>query len=75
MKKGLWNIGNGKDKKPSIRDGEAICIPRDYKALSIIALGLSDEYIHHIDGLDTSKEASNELEKIFDTQFSSLSLI
>ena len=54
MRKGLWNIVNGKEKKPSTREGEVNWITKDEKALSIIALGLSNEYIHHIDGMDTS---------------------
>ena len=51
---GLWNIVNGKDKKPSTREGEVNWISKDEKVLSIIALSLSDEYINHIDGMDTS---------------------
>ena len=50
----LWNIVNGKEKKPSTREGEVNWISKEEKALSIIVLGLSDEYIHYIDGMDTS---------------------
>ena len=51
-----------KKKKPSTREGDVNWITKDEKALSIIALGLSDEYIHHIYGMDISQEAWEELD-------------
>ena len=50
MKKGIWVVANGKEKNPSTRDEELPWLVKDEKELAIIALVLSDSYIHHIDG-------------------------
>ena len=62
MKRGIWSVTNGKDKKPSTRDGEVSWIAKDEKALAIIALGLSN---HHIDGCETGNDAWEHLETVF----------
>ena len=43
-----------KEKKPTPRDGEVAWLAKYEKALAIIALCLSDSYIHDIDGCDTA---------------------
>ena len=60
--------GSGKKKKPSTRDQELPWLVKDEKALAIIALGLSDSYIHHIDGCSTSFEPWSHLENVFGAQ-------
>ena len=55
-KKGNFRVANGKEKKPSTRDGKVAWLVKDEKALAIIALELSDSYIHHIDGCETSHD-------------------
>lgn len=68
MRKGLWGIVNGKEKIPNTREEKAIWMSKDEKALAIIALGLSDTYIHHIDGRESSHEAWNTLDTLFGAQ-------
>lgn len=63
MKEFLWGIVIGRDSCPA--NGDKVWDEKDEKALSIIALGLDDNMIHHIAGKDTSKEAWEELEKLF----------
>lgn len=44
-KKCIWNITNGKEKKPTTRDAEVVWTAKeDEKALPLIALGLSDSW-------------------------------
>lgn len=52
-------------KKPPAREGEATWALKDDKSLGIIASSLDDDYIHYIDGFDTSYGAWVELEKVF----------
>ena len=68
MKKGIWNVTNGKEKKPSTREGELSWLVKDEKALAIIALGLSDCYIHHIDGCENAFDAWEHLQSVFGAQ-------
>ena len=68
MKKGIWNVTSGKKKKPNTTEGEEVWLTKDEKALAIIALGLSDSYIHHIDGCSTAQEAWEHLERVFGAQ-------
>lgn len=67
MKKGILAIANRKEKKPSTKDQELPWLEKDEKALAIIALGLSDSYIHHINGCKTSFEAWSHFENVFGT--------
>ena len=65
MRDGIWGIVNGKETKPSTRDVEQTWINKDDKALAIIALALSNNYIHHIFNLKSSLEAWNILDQLF----------
>ena len=59
---------NYKEKKPNTREGEVAWLTKDKKGLAIIALDLSDSYIHHIDGCTTTHEAWEHLENVFRAQ-------
>ena len=65
MREGIWGIVNGKEKKPITREAELIWTTKDDKALAIIALALSDNYIHHISNLGSSLEAWDTLDQLF----------
>lgn len=65
MRESIWNVVNGKEKQPSTREGELAWATRDDKALAIIALALSDNYIHHISDSITSFDAWDKLDKLF----------
>ena len=42
MKKGISSVENGKEKKPSTREGDVAWLDKDEKALAIITLGFND---------------------------------
>lgn len=65
MKESLWAIVSGREECPEDINGKKVWMNRDEKGLAIIALGLSDTFIHHIVDKCTSKEAWDELEKLF----------
>ena len=65
MKKGLFNIVNGNEKKPRTLADVPCWEVRDDKARAIITLELDDTYIHHVDGCETSKEVWDQLITLF----------
>ena len=75
MKKAIWGVANGKEKKPSTREGELAQFVKYENTLSIIALGLSDFYIHHINMHETSRDAWDHLESVVGTQESCTSIV
>ncbi|MCO5553311.1 hypothetical protein L7F22_006832 [Adiantum nelumboides] len=67
MKKALWGITNGKERKPRDATDAATWEGRDNKAQDIIKLELDDTYIHHVDGCETAKENWDQLDTLFHT--------
>ena len=65
MKKGLWNIANGKDGKPWDAALASDWEVKDKKAQAIIKLELYDTYIHHMNGCDATKETWDQLNTLF----------
>ena len=65
MKKGLWAIINGKEKKPRDADLLVTWQKNDDKAHGIIKLELDDSYIHHVDNCDTSHDTWKRLDTLF----------
>ena len=65
MKKGLWNIPNGKDWKPRDVALASAWEMKDDKAQAIINLELDGTYIHRVDGCDTTKETWDQLNTLF----------
>lgn len=68
MREGLWGLIMKTEVKPSTRDGELQWTKRDEKAFAIIALALSDDYIHHVSDINSAAQAWEDLEKLFGAQ-------
>ncbi|MCO5564807.1 hypothetical protein L7F22_018475 [Adiantum nelumboides] len=68
MKKALWGITNGKERKPRDATTAATWEERDKKAQAIIKLELDDTYTHHVDGCETAKETWDQLDTLFGAQ-------
>ncbi|MCO5566781.1 hypothetical protein L7F22_020461 [Adiantum nelumboides] len=69
MKKALWGITNGKERKPRDATTATTWEERDNKAQAIIKLvELDDTYIHHVDGCETAKETWDQLDTLFGAQ-------
>ncbi|MCO5584155.1 hypothetical protein L7F22_038078 [Adiantum nelumboides] len=68
MKKALWGITNGKERKPRDTIATATWEERDNNAQAIIKLELHDMYIHHVDGCETAKETWDQLDTLFGAQ-------
>ena len=56
MKKSLWNIANGKEKKPRDLAQANAWEVHDNKAQAIIKLELDDTYINHVDECNNAKD-------------------
>ncbi|MCO5550661.1 hypothetical protein L7F22_004150 [Adiantum nelumboides] len=68
MKKTLWGITNGKERKPRDATAATTWEERDNKAQAAIKLELDDTYIHHVDGCETAKETWDQLDTLFGAQ-------
>ncbi|MCO5572139.1 hypothetical protein L7F22_025890 [Adiantum nelumboides] len=68
MKKALWAITNGKERKPREASAATTWEKRDNMAQAIIKLELDDTYIHHVDGCETAKETWDQLDTLFGAQ-------
>ncbi|MCO5557398.1 hypothetical protein L7F22_010961 [Adiantum nelumboides] len=68
MKKALWSITNGKERKRRDATAATTWEERDNKAQAIIKLELDDTYIHHVDGCETAKETWGQLDTLFGAQ-------
>ncbi|MCO5554987.1 hypothetical protein L7F22_008526 [Adiantum nelumboides] len=68
MKKALWSITNGKERKPRDATAATTWEERDNKAQAIIKLELDDTYIHRVDGCETAKETWDQLDTLFGAQ-------
>ncbi|MCO5555570.1 hypothetical protein L7F22_009115 [Adiantum nelumboides] len=68
MKKALWDITNGKERKPRDATAAATWEERDNKIQAIIKLELDVTYIHHVDGCETAKETWDQLDTLFGAQ-------
>ncbi|MCO5581722.1 hypothetical protein L7F22_035611 [Adiantum nelumboides] len=68
MKKALWSITNGKERKPQDATAATTWEERDNKAQAIIKLELDDTYIHHVHGCETAKETWDQLDTLFGAQ-------
>ncbi|MCO5557476.1 hypothetical protein L7F22_011041 [Adiantum nelumboides] len=68
MKKALWSITNGKERKPRDATAATTWEERDNKTQAIIKLELDDTYIHHVDGCETAKETWDQLDTLFGAQ-------
>ncbi|MCO5593937.1 hypothetical protein L7F22_047956 [Adiantum nelumboides] len=68
MKKALWAITNGKERKPQKSVAAATWEERNNKAQAIIKLELDDTYIHHVGGCENAKETWDQLDTVFGAQ-------
>ena len=68
MKKSLWNIANGKEKKPRDPAQANAWEVRDNKAQAIIKLELDDTYIHHVDECNNAKDTWDVLNTLFESK-------
>lgn len=71
MRENLWDLVRGREDEEdgetsvSRRVARAYAGARDERAFGIIALGLGDDYIHHISDLETASEAWVKLDTLF----------
>ena len=66
QKKELWKfISSDASQIPTTREAKAQWDLADTKTLSIIALNLGDQYLHHISNLDSAKSAWETLDQLF----------